>query len=81
MKDTTKQTIIDLAAKNSFTFYAPVAQQLGVKGKTAERYLRELEKAGILVSKDDGEHAVTFELSKDAQEQYNGAAQLVRISR
>lgn len=71
MKDATRATIIEMAA-DMFTFYAPVAQKLGVKGKTAEKYLRQLEKEGLLVSRDDGILAVTFELSKSQTDRRSG---------
>lgn len=66
MKEKNKTIILELASKNGFTFYAPVAQALGVKGRTAEKHLRSLEKKGFLISRDDGEHAVTFEIPFEA---------------
>lgn len=77
MKDTTRATILEMAA-NMFTFYAPVSIKLGVKGKTAEKYLRQLESEGLLVSKDDGVHAVTFELTPEQAERRAGRLSLDR---
>lgn len=66
MKAKTRDIILSLASKD-FTFYAPLAHALGVKGKTAEKHLKALAKEGLLIMKDDGEHARTFELSPSAR--------------
>lgn len=78
MKDTTRNIILNMAFKNGFTFYAPVSIALGVKGLTAEKYLKQLEKEGLMVSKDDGIHAVTFELVKSSHDKLQGDVQFAR---
>ena len=62
MKQKTRDIILSLASKNGFTFYAPVAQALNVKGRTAENHLKTLVKEGYLIMRDDGIHAKQFEI-------------------
>ena len=63
MKQKTKDIILSLASKNGFTFNAPVAHALKVKGRTAEKHLKTLVKEWYLVMRDDGIHAKQFEMS------------------